>query len=159
MKRCLYLLITFAIFINFSAVAEPWGRAPEFILENLNGGETSLESLKGKAVILNFWATWCVPCKIEMPLLEKTHQKYKGKGLVVIGVNYRESAPIIKSFMTKNSLSIPVLLDPEGELADEFNIMGLPATFFINRNGDVIGSHTGLISPSTLDSWITKLLG
>jgi len=132
--------------------------APPFIAEALEGGKISLESLKGKAVILNFWATWCIPCKIEMPLLEQVYKDNKDKGLVIIGANYRQPAPIIKRYTSKNPISFPILLDEDGKISKEYGVFALPATFFINREGHYLGSHTGLLTEENLEEWLAKIM-
>ncbi len=132
--------------------------APSFDAQSLDGGKISLESLKGKAVILNFWATWCIPCKIEMPLLEQVYNDNKDKGLVIIGANYRQPSPIIKRYTSKNPISFPILLDEDGEISKKYGVFALPATFFINRQGHYLGSHTGLLTKENLEGWVAKIM-
>lgn len=131
--------------------------APPFSAQALDGSNITLKSLKGKAIILNFWATWCIPCKIEIPLLEKTYLEHKNNGLVVLGANYRQPAPIIKRFVSKNPISFPILLDEEGELSKKYAVFALPATYFIDKKGNYLGSHTGLLTPENLIEWLKEM--
>ncbi|VAX16121.1 hypothetical protein MNBD_NITROSPINAE02-93 [hydrothermal vent metagenome] len=132
--------------------------APPFDAPGLDGDKITLDSLKGKAIILNFWATWCIPCKMEMPLLEQVYNDNKDKGLVIIGANYRQPAPIIKRFISKNPISFPILLDEDGKISKKYGVFALPATFFINREGHYLGSHTGLLTEENLEEWLTKIM-
>ena len=109
--------------------------APDFQLPNLEGQTISLSDLKGKPVLLNFWATWCGPCVSEMPYLQEIYDEWSGKGLMLLTINRGESSSTVKGFMQKRNLSLPVLLDTELVVAQRYNIMGIPTTFFIDKDG------------------------
>jgi len=109
--------------------------APDFQLQNLDRESVSLNDLKGKPVLLNFWATWCGPCVSEMPYLQEIYDEWSGKGLVLLAINGGESSSKVSNFLQNYNLSLPVLLDTEGIVAQRYNIMGIPTTFFIDKDG------------------------
>jgi peroxiredoxin len=119
-------------------------KAPDFSLESLKGDKVQLRNLKGKVIFLNFWATWCGPCKEEMPSMETLHQQLKDRDFVflTISVDY-DGAKTVKKFMEKHRYSFPVLLDPTSKTLQPFEISRIPATIFIDRNGRMIGRVIG----------------
>jgi len=118
--------------------------APDFVSENLRGGNTGLADYRGKIVLLNFWATWCMPCRAEMPGMETLWQKYKEQGLVVLAVSVDEgSRGRIETFSKLLDLSFPVLLDPESKVSDLYKVSNMPTSFLIDRNGKIISRIVG----------------
>jgi len=117
--------------------------APDFVLESLNGREMRLSDLRGKAVVINFWATWCQPCRKEIPNLIEAYHKYRERGLLILGVNLQEGKSIIEPFADDFGMDFPILLDRTGSVADEYRLLGLPTTFFIDRRGVVQSRFTG----------------
>lgn len=107
---------------------------PDFVLMGLDGQPHQLKDYRGKAVILNFWATWCAPCRIEMPLLQKTWERLSDK-LVVLGINTGEDEKTITAYMSELGLTFPVLLDKDNVVARRYSVFGLPTTYFIDANG------------------------
>lgn len=117
--------------------------APDFTLEDLSGRPLSLKKLRGEVVFLNFWATWCVPCRQEMPTMEKLYQEFKGRGLVVVAVNYRETKEEIQKFVDELGLTFPVLVDRDGRVSETYGVWSIPLSYFIDRKGDFIGKVSG----------------
>jgi len=119
-------------------------KAPVFSLEDLNGKRSDLKQYRGKVVFLNFWATWCGPCKEEMPSMEELSQKFKEKDFVFIAlsVDYAGVKPV-KDFIEKHRYTFPVLIDPKCETLDLFEVKGIPTTFLIDKKGDIIGKAIG----------------
>ena len=119
-------------------------RAPDFSLLDLNGKKVGLSQFRGKIILLNFWATWCGPCKEEMPFLEILHQQFKEKDFVVltISVDYEE-AKIVREFISKQRYTFPVLLDPKCEVLDLFEVKGIPTSFIIDKKGKMLGRAIG----------------
>jgi cytochrome c biogenesis protein CcmG/thiol:disulfide interchange protein DsbE len=118
--------------------------AKNFSLEPLNGNvEISLEEFKGKPVVVNFWATWCGPCKLEMPFFEKTWREYKDKGVVFIGIDVMDDKDSAVDFIEKLGISYINLYDPSGKTSNSYGVVALPATFFIDKNGNVAVKHYG----------------
>ena len=118
--------------------------APRFTLRNLKGNYESLESYRGQVVVLNFWATWCVPCRVEMPLFEKLYRHYRSQGMTVLAVTIDKNAkPQIKSFVDEHNLSFPVLLDSKSEVERLYPSMTVPFTYVIDRKGRVVARVDG----------------
>ncbi len=109
--------------------------APDFTLQTLDGEALSLSDLRGKAVVLNFWATWCPPCQAEMPELQAAHEAYSRGGLVVLGVNQAENRATVQAFLDERQLTFPVVLDSQYEVSQLYQVNSLPTTFFIDRDG------------------------
>jgi peroxiredoxin len=119
-------------------------RVPDFSLKDLTGKKVEIKQYKGKIIFLNFWATWCGPCKEEMPSLEVLHRQFKGDNFVLltISVDYEGLKPV-REFLDKQHYTFPVLLDPNGETLDLFEVKGIPITFIIDKRGRVIGRAIG----------------
>jgi thiol-disulfide isomerase/thioredoxin len=127
-----------------ASLAAPGHDAPDFVLTSLQGQTLKLSDLRGKAVVLNFWATWCPPCKQEIPWLVELQKRYGGQGLQIVGVAMDDGDPkeVVK-FAAENSINYPVLFGEE-KVADEYGgIDYLPTTFYIDRNGVVLGRVFG----------------
>lgn len=123
-------------------------KAPNFILPDGQNRKISLEDFSGKMVVLNFWATWCLPCLAEMPSLEKLHRRFSAEGLVVIAVNHDSSNLLwskeaVSHFVKKVPLSFSILYDPESRVFDLYGIHALPRTFIIGRDGRVVAIISG----------------
>ena len=119
---------------------------PAFRLSLFTGGDATLDTWKGKLVVLNFWATWCTPCTTEMPSLEALWREYRERGLVVVGVSVDRGAPraLIEPYLKNLDLTFPILLDPQMETANAWRVPGVPATFVIRPGGDVAGMAIGI---------------
>lgn len=118
-------------------IVRPWPTdltTPPLVLDDIDGRRWSLAAMKGRPVLLNFWATWCAPCRIEMPSLERLAAQHRAKGLVVVSINYKESAETIRRFLEIAPLGLPVLLDPTGEAAGLWTPRVFPATVLVDRN-------------------------
>jgi peroxiredoxin len=118
--------------------------APDFSLLDLTGRKTRLKDFRGNVVFLNFFATWCVPCRLEMPAMERLHRTYKDKGLVVLAVDIREDAKTVRAFTQELKLSFPALLDRDGSVAYTYGIRPVPATYLIGRDGKILWRAFGL---------------
>jgi thiol-disulfide isomerase/thioredoxin len=125
--------------------------APEIGLKALDGKEYRLENLRGKVVLVDFWATWCIPCRMEMPVLEKLHQDYASKGLVILGVNAGEDRGVIESYLEKEKVSFPVLLAAPGSaVLKSYDANAFPSMVFIDRAGKVTDYQVGRSSEEKL---------
>lgn len=111
--------------------------APDFTLELLGGGEVTLSELRGKPVVVNLWASWCPPCRAEMPAIQKVYQDYQDLGLVVLGVNTtnQDNEADAAAFVRQYGLTFPIPLDRDGSVSARYELRGLPTTFFIDRKG------------------------
>jgi cytochrome c biogenesis protein CcmG/thiol:disulfide interchange protein DsbE len=133
--------------------------APDFKLKTLDGKEVQLSSLRGKAVLLNFWATWCEPCKIEMPWLVDLQKKYRQQGLEIVGVAMDDSGEkTIADFAKKMQVNYTVLVGSEKVAQMYGGLDGLPTSFFLGRDGKVVDTALGLVSESTIEDAIKKSL-
>ncbi len=130
--------------------------APDFVLENLDGEQVALEDLRGKVVLLNFWATWCGPCRVEMPTLESRHQKYP-EHLAVIGVDFDEPKENVAAFVEEFGLTFPILLDPGATVQDAYRIRGYPTSVFLDKDGTVQIVHIGIMAEDQLDDYLQEM--
>lgn len=129
---------------NEKHVVEAGEQAPNFMLETLSGEKAQLKDFRGKGVLLNFWGTWCKPCKYEMPHLQEAYENYKDKGVVVVAVDIRESKLAVQTFADRYNLTFPMLLDREGEVTENTYVVGrIPSTYLINSKGKVIEKKVG----------------
>lgn len=132
--------------------------APDFSLPTLGGGETNLSDYTGQVVLVNFWATWCPPCKAEMPDINAYYEARQDDGLVVLAVNAQEDTATVSSFIEATGFSFPVLLDSDGRVEQQYQVRSFPMTFVIDRDGRVVYIHNGLISPDVLTAVLDPLL-
>lgn len=115
----------------------------DFTLPDLNGRKVRLKDFRGHVVFLNFWATWCIPCRAEMPAMEKLHREFKEKGLVILALNFRERPEEIKPFVRELQLTFPILLDRDGKVSDRYQVFGLPTSYLLGRKGEILGTVVG----------------
>jgi cytochrome c biogenesis protein CcmG, thiol:disulfide interchange protein DsbE len=116
--------------------------APAFVLDRLDrDGTLGVADLRGKAVVVNFWASWCVPCRDEAPVLQKTYERYRDQGLVVLGVDVNDFRQDARRFMKRYGLSYPVVYDGKGSTVGKWGVRGFPETFFVDRTGKLVGER------------------
>jgi len=117
--------------------ALPGSQAPNFTLQTLDGDMVTLSELQGRPVLVNMWASWCTPCKYEMPTIQKVYEEFKDRGLVVLAINLasKDSLSSVTSFVEDYDLTFPILLDLDGKVEEAYLLRGLPSTFFIDRYG------------------------
>lgn len=134
--------------------------APDFTLTDLEDKSLSLSDLKGKAVILNFWASWCTPCRQEMPALQDVYQSWKDKGVIVLGVNIGESKVTANGFMNRVGATFPSVLDPDRNVTlNLYKVGPIPSTFFIDKNGIIRHIYTGQMNYGYIEEQVKVLLG
>lgn len=119
-------------------------RPPEFLGQTTDGRTVSLSSQEGKVILLNFWATWCRECRMEMPAFERLNRDFRARGLAVLGVNVREPLATVQKYATDLNLTFPLILDPKGEVYTLYGVIGLPTTFLIGRDGKAVALGVGL---------------
>lgn len=115
----------------------------EIGLNDLNGRPVSLSDFRGKIVFLNFWTSWCFDCRIEMPHMERLHQRFKDKDFAIVTINLQEAASQVKQFFNKFKLTFTALLDSDGKVGAHFRITSIPTSFILDREGIIIGKVTG----------------
>jgi thiol-disulfide isomerase/thioredoxin len=129
--------------------------APDFTLSSLSGDEVRLGNFIGKPVLINFWATWCGPCRFEMPLIEKFHQRY-GDELIILAVNMQEDERKVQIFKNELDLDFLILLDVDSVASDRYRVQGLPTSFIVDPEGKVSAIHIGVMSENQLIGYLEK---
>lgn len=119
--------------------------APDFTLKNRNGENIKLSELRGEVVMINFWASWCAPCRQEMPLLEALHGKYSDLGFVLLGVNVEEDSTQAMALLKEIPVTFPVLYDNKNEVTKLYNVVAMPSTVIIDRDGKMRFLHRGYL--------------
>jgi peroxiredoxin len=141
--------VVYTLYANFTkddnAKVEVGKKAPDFVLTDMNGEKHRLSEYEGKGVLLNFWATWCKPCKREMPYMDHQFQQHKDEGIQVLAVNIGESDVVVNEFIKRHGLSFPVLVDKEQEVVTAYGVDPLPITFLIDKEGKIKKIHKGEI--------------
>ena len=132
--------------------------APGFDLQTLDGRRVSLADLRGSPIVLNFWASWCIPCREEAPLLTAADATYRSDGLRILGVVYQDSSENASDFMARYGQTYPGLLDPDGRTAIDYGVFGIPETFFIDRAGVVRSRQVGPLTEAELKRKIEAIL-
>jgi peroxiredoxin len=118
-------------------------RPPDFTARTLDDRTLSLTDLKGRVIILNFWASWCLECRPELPVLQQLHRDFGPRGLVVVGVNAREASATARRYADRLGLTFPLVLDPDGKVNGLYGVIGLPTTFLLGRDGRAVALAVG----------------
>ncbi len=133
------------------------GKAPDFSLLGLDGRVHQLSDYKGKPVLINFWGTFCPPCKEEMPALQRQYEKWSKEGVVFLEVNVDKNKITVQSFMEQYKLNLPVLLDPQEKVRKQYGVMDYPTTFFIQADGSIDSKKIGAMDESFIDQTLAAL--
>lgn len=140
---------------GLAAIGSP---APDFQLQTLKGNDVSLADYAGNVVVINFWATWCPPCRAEMPGIQAVYEAHKAEGLVVLAVNAQEDHDTINAFITESGFTFPVIPDLYGQAIRAYGVRSFPSTFVLDRNGNIDTIHQGQITPEDLETIVRPLL-
>jgi cytochrome c biogenesis protein CcmG, thiol:disulfide interchange protein DsbE len=135
--------------------------APDFSLKTLNGQTVTLSALKGKAVLINLWATWCPPCRLEMPTIQTVYEKYKARGLVVLAINFtaQDDLTTVSTFVKELKLTFPILLDTNGDVsAISYGMHSLPMSFFIDPQCVIRNIVFGAMDPAKIEGYLSGIL-
>ena len=135
--------------------------APAFTLKALDGNAVSLSDFKGHPIVINFWASWCRPCRDEMPVMVEAYRAHKDSGLIILAVNGRDqetSMRPVRRFVAEFQMSFPVLLDEHGDLRKRYALRGLPTSVFIGADGLVRGLIIGPFTPATFETHLNEIL-
>ncbi len=143
---------------NASASTSRSGNKVDFTMNDLNGKPVALSSYRGHPVLVNLWASWCPPCRAEMPNLIAFYNKHKDEGFALLAVNSTDSMAPAKQFAEQQGMPFPVLFDPQGQAMQMFNTTGLPGSYLVDRKGNIIFSWVGGITSDVLNSQVAPLL-
>ena len=138
----------------FAPAPEVGAVAPEISLFSLDGETISLHGLRGQVVLINFWASWCGPCELEMPAIQA---RYNDGGFAVLAVDFNEPADQVQTFVDDLNLNFPILLDPGGVVQELYRVRGYPTTFFVDADGIIRILHIGEMSGDTLDKYLVQM--
>jgi len=133
-------------------------RLPDAEFTRLEGDKMKVSDLRGMPTVINFWATWCGPCKEEIPLLQDAYGADKGTGFQIIAVT-DENKGDVSAFVEDSSMSLPIVLDPGGLVGQRYRVQGIPTTFFLNSEGVIVIRHTGALTPGTLQVFLEQIMG
>ncbi len=145
MALAVVVAVGFAL-LTAPEIPDPLGRgstAPGFSLSELTGERVSLAGLRGRVVLLNFWATWCKPCEEEMPAMQRLHQRFESEGLTLVAISMDEGADVVRSFRERLGLTFPILMDPEREVAALYQAFRFPESLLVDRRGVVVERYVG----------------
>jgi cytochrome c biogenesis protein CcmG/thiol:disulfide interchange protein DsbE len=132
--------------------------APDFVLADLDGNPVRLADLRGRPVIVNFWASWCGPCVEEFPLLLDAAERHEADGLRIVGIVYQDRSEAARSFMERTGATWPATMDPGERVASAYGILAPPETFFIGRDGTIVARQIGQFSAASLDEKVAAIM-
>lgn len=168
MRNWKWLAVSLILLLVVAACSESGAAAPQgvntgnvardFTLETVDGSKVSLEDHRGQVALINFWATWCPPCRAEIPDLESTYLERREDGFVVLGVNVEESRAVVQQFMDEMEMTYPVLLDEGGEVMQTYRANGLPMSVIVDAAGVIRVRHVGFLTASQLEDYLAELM-
>lgn len=132
-------------------------KAPDFSLTTLTGEQVRLSDYEGKGVFINFWASWCAPCKEEMPDMEKQYQQMKDEGIEILAINFAQAEVVVSSFVNQMGLSFPILLDTDKAVSDRYGINPLPSSFFIDKDGIVVAKQEWMLTEQEIIDYLHQI--
>lgn len=172
-KKLVFALGIFAIILSACSAATGEGKgaasadleiapvenalAPDFELTDFDGNVVRLSDYRGKVVLVNFWATWCPPCIMEMPVFQDRFEKYGGEDFVILALDADETEAPVQDFIAQNGLSFPVVIDAGAAVYQLYQVRGLPSSFFIDEDGVVRTIHIGVMTEEQLDGYLAQL--
>jgi peroxiredoxin len=157
MNRRSVIAFMLASVLALPVLAAPLKDAPDITLSGLNGKTLRIADLKGKVVLLDFWASWCIPCRRSFPEVDALHRELESKGLAVIAVNVDEQQKNAYTFLEKYPHTMTVAFDPKGSVAEAFNLQAMPSTLIVDRSGHIRFTHQGY-TEKTIGQFRTEVL-
>jgi peroxiredoxin len=141
--RFLLLLVVYMGFAGDVLAEATQGAAPDFTLKSQKNGSLKLSELRGKVILINFWASWCGPCRQEMPVLDELYQHYRSLDFTILGVNVEQNSDDAKSLLKDVPVSFPILFDTENKISKLYDVKGMPSTVLVDRDGNIRYVHMG----------------
>lgn len=142
--------------LRASPPTQPEAESADFLLPSLDGEQLGPSSYAGKVVVIDFWATWCAPCRVQAEILEQIHSEYSGKGVEFLAVSLGEDESTVRSFVEKEPFAYPVLFDPEDRVSAQLGIYALPTVMIVDRDGAVAYRHAGISSEATVRTLLSQ---
>ena len=136
----------------------PGEKAPDFTLNDLDGKAVSLSDFRGKVVLISFWASWCGPCRVEIPHMIKVYDELRDQGFEILAVNLREDSGRVRAFVSEYDMRFPILLDPQGKVGGAYFVRGIPTSVFVDREGIITAVHTGSLTDTALRRYVNDLM-
>lgn len=143
---------------NAAPAPLPGRMAPDFTLQALDGGKLTLSGLKGQVALINVWASWCPPCRAEMPMIQMVYEQYRARGFTVLAVNLEEDPRTVAAFMRQRGLTFPALLDLDGAVSNTYQAYALPSSFFVDKRGVIRAVYRGPMPRSVIAGTVDQLL-
>ena len=156
-------VVAFLLLLSYGLLSGPGGgplsegSAPDFSLQRFDGGQLSLANLRDQVIVVNFWASWCEPCREEAPILERVWQEYQGQGVTFMGIAYKDTEGKARAFLDEFGITYPNALDPGNRVARSYRVQGVPETFFI-KDGEIADLYIGPLTEDQLVTRIERLL-
>ncbi len=159
MNRSMRVMMFMILSLALASLAVAANPAPNFKLSTMDGKVVELKQLAGKAVVVNFWATWCGPCRREIPGMIRVYEKYKSRGLEIVGISLdRGGWKDLKPYLAKNPISYPIVVGGETEVEAYGGIEGIPTTFFVDRKGNIVSKTVGSMEEADFEQAVKKIL-
>jgi cytochrome c biogenesis protein CcmG, thiol:disulfide interchange protein DsbE len=152
------VLVVWLVGCSAPPAARLGGPAPDFTLQTVDGETVQLAQLKGKPVWINFWATWCVPCREEMPAMQELYDQYRDQGLVIVAVNMEEDAATVRRWIEGGGYGFTFVVDSDGQQVKRYNVTAAPTSYFVGRDGVIRDLKLGQISRGEMVAKLDKLL-
>ncbi len=142
-KRAFALTMLCLLAASIVTAGQGQGAAPDFVLPDASGRNVALHNFNGQVVLINFWASWCGPCREEMPLLDELHKRYAPLGFTMLGVNVEEDSAAARKFLSATPVSFPILFDRENAISQLYDVIAMPSTVIVDRQGQIRYIHHG----------------
>ncbi|MDJ0806414.1 MAG: TlpA disulfide reductase family protein [Gammaproteobacteria bacterium] len=143
LQSCRHILLGLLLICHASIASTLQEPAPDFTLKSLSGENLKLSELRGEVVMVNFWASWCGPCRQEMPLLDQLYQRYQPMGFTILGVNVEEDPGLARKVLKEQPVSFPILFDRRNQVSELYQVSAMPSTFLVDRDGKLRFLHKG----------------